>query len=125
MEDSVLIAKATEMLERAYVPYSNYRVGAALLGKNGRVYGGCNFENASYGATICAERCAVAVAVADGCREFSKIAIISSGEAVASPCGICRQVLFEFSDDLTVICASPSGETRTYNIKELLLDGFR
>ena len=82
--------------DRAYAPYSHFQVGAALLAKDGRVFTGCNVENATYGATICAERTAVTKAVSEGVREFEKIAIVASSGEYAAPCGICRQVLFEF-----------------------------
>lgn len=94
--DEQLYAMAEGMLERSYAPYSGFHVGAALLCADGRVYTGCNFENSSYGATICAERCAASCAIAAGSRRFVRIAVVGSS-AVAWPCGICRQVLNEFA----------------------------
>lgn len=102
MNDKELMDLACEAMKNAYVPYSRFKVGAALLCSNGKVYTGCNVENASYGATNCAERTAVFKAVSEGDREFEKIAVACSGEA-AWPCGICRQVLMEFAPDLKVI----------------------
>ena len=103
MKASDLIKLAAEARKKAYADYSGYKVGAAILGKNGKVYTGCNVENAVFPAGICAERNAIFSAVADGTREFSKIAIVGgSGEKVtgyAYPCGICRQVMREFCDD--------------------------
>jgi len=98
-----LFAMACEAMEMAYSPYSRFKVGACILSADGRTFKGCNFENASYGATICAERCAASNAVISGARKFKAIAVVGS-TAVAWPCGICRQVLREFSDpDIPVI----------------------
>lgn len=95
MTDERLYELACEAMERAYTPYSNFKVGACILTEDGEIYQGCNFENASYGATICAERCAAGNAVVGGARKFKAIAVTGSA-AVAWPCGICRQVLHEF-----------------------------
>lgn len=97
-----LIAQARKVMQKAYAPYSNYAVGAALLSKDGRVFTGCNVENASYGLTICAERSAVVSAVAQGVKDFSALAIAAGG-SLPYPCGACRQVLFEFAPDLLVM----------------------
>lgn len=102
--DEELIALAREAMEFSYSPYSHFRVGAALLGKDGRVFKGCNIENASYGATNCAERTALFKAVSEGTREFTAIAIAAEKSA-PWPCGICRQALYEFAPDLRVIVA--------------------
>ena len=93
-----LLQLAKEAREHSYAPYSKYRVGAALLTKDGRIYQGCNIENASFTPTICAERTAFFKAIYDGIREFSAIAIIGSGDLPAYPCGVCRQVMSEFCD---------------------------
>ncbi|MBO5150125.1 MAG: cytidine deaminase, partial [Anaerotignum sp.] len=106
MTDEKLVALAKEAMEHAYVPYSHFKVGAALLAKDGRVFKGCNIENASYGATNCAERTAIFKAVSEGCREFDAIAIVASSGDLVPPCGICRQVLFEFLPDGKVILDS-------------------
>ncbi len=92
-----LFAQACEAMQNSYSPYSHFKVGACILAADGRTFSGCNFENASYGATICAERCAASCAIAAGARRFVAIAVVGS-TAVAWPCGICRQVLREFSD---------------------------
>ena len=92
-----LFALACEAMQNSYSPYSHFKVGACILTADGRTFKGCNFENASYGATICAERCAASCAIAAGARRFVAIAVVGS-TAVAWPCGICRQVLREFSD---------------------------
>ena len=110
-----MAVKATEM---SYAPYSNFRVGAALLCEDGTVFTGCNIENASYGATICAERCAIAKAVSEGRRRFKMLAIAASG-GEALPCGICRQVLAEFGKDILVIT-----ENSEHTVEELLPYSF-
>ena len=124
MTDEKLVALAKEAMEHAYVPYSKFRVGAALLAKDGKVFKGCNIENASYGATNCAERTAIFKAVSEGYREFDAIAIVASSGDYASPCGICRQVLFEFLPDGKVILDSDEKGMVTYSVRELLPLGF-
>ncbi|MCP4535582.1 MAG: cytidine deaminase [Chloroflexi bacterium] len=117
-----LIAQAMQARERAYVPYSNYKVGAALLGKSGQVYTGCNVENAVYPLTLCAERTAVTKAVSEGEREFVALAVVT--ENAGSPCGSCRQVVREFSADILVLIADVTGAYRETTIAELLPDSF-
>lgn len=124
MNNSQLISAAQAMLDRSYAPYSNYHVGAAILGKNGKVYTGCNIESASYGATICAERCAISCAVADGCREFEAVAVICSADDYSTPCGICRQLIYEFGKDIRVICAKTPEDYKELTISQLLPLGF-
>ena len=98
MDLSELIQKAQEAKEKAYVPYSGFHVGAALLCKDGTIFTGCNIENAAYGPTNCAERTAIFKAVSEGYREFQVIAIISDSKELTSPCGVCRQVMAEFCE---------------------------
>lgn len=99
-----LMKEAMKYRENAYVPYSKFKVGAAILTEEGKIYGGCNIENASYGATNCAERTAIFKAVSEGVRKISAIAIIGDVNAITYPCGICRQVILEFGDkDVDVI----------------------
>ena len=117
-----LISQALEARELAYAPYSQYLVGAALLGKSGRIYTGCNVENAVYSVTICAERTAVFKAVSDGEKEFVAIAVAT--ENGGSPCGSCRQVLREFGKDITVLIADAVGNVRETTVGELLPDSF-
>lgn len=119
-----LIACAEKMLEYSYAPYSGFKVGAALLAADGRIFTGCNVENSSYGAACCAERTAVFKAVSEGAREFSAIAIVSSSGEYTYPCGICRQVLFEFGADIKVILKG-SGGTKITTVSELLPEGFK
>jgi cytidine deaminase len=123
MTHGELIASAAAARGRAYAPYSNFKVGAALLGKSGRVYTGCNVENAAYGTCICAERTAVFKAVTEGEREFEAIAVVT--ENGASPCGPCRQVMVEFAPDMTVIIADGQGRVHaTTTVHDLLPRGF-
>lgn len=115
-----LLEAAEKARTRAYVPYSHFPVGAALLTKSGQVVLGANFENASYGATICAERGAVANAIALGEREFAAIAVIADFPEPVPPCGTCRQVLAEFAPDMPVIMANLHGERRIATVRQLL-----
>ncbi len=122
MTHNELIASATTTRELAYAPYSEFQVGAALLGKSGRVYTGCNVENAAYGPSMCAERTAVFKAVSEGEREFEAIAVVT--ENGVSPCGTCRQVMMEFAPEMTVIIADTQGKVRHTTVRDLLPDGF-
>ena len=118
------IKEAFEAKEMSYAPYSEFKVGAALLCGDGSVYKGCNIENSSYSATICAERAAVAAAVADGKRDFVAI-VITGGEDYCYPCGICRQFLGEFVDDkFKIILAKSETELKIYKMSELMPHSF-
>ena len=122
-----LLAAAREAMAAAYCPYSNFAVGAAILTADGSIYRGCNVENASYGLTICAERNAIAAAVADGQLDFVAIGIVTTGKSVARPCGACRQVIAEFSqadNPIIVISACSTGEYVSDTISALLPDAF-
>jgi cytidine deaminase len=118
-EEQGLIQAATKARERAHAPYSKFKVGAALMTKDGKVYTGCNLENASYGASVCAERNAVASAVAAGDKDFTLLAIITQTTPPAAPSGLCRQVLVEFCDDLPIILCNPQGEIVRTTLREL------
>lgn len=122
MTDKMLLEKAVDMLAFSYVPYSRYAVGAALLAKDGRVFTGCNVENAAYGNTLCAERTALCKAVSEGAREFAAIAIAARGSA-PFPCGACRQSLYEFAPDLRVL-VTWDGNVREAVLSDLLPEGF-
>jgi cytidine deaminase len=117
-----LVSLAAEARKKAHAPYSNFAVGAALLAKSGRVYTGCNVENASYGLSVCAERVAVFKAVSEGEQEFEAIAVVT--ENGVAPCGACRQVLVEFGDDIQVIVADTAGQRRVFALTDLLPEGF-
>lgn len=114
-----LIRAARDVQERAYVPYSHFRVGAALLGEDGTVYTGCNVENASYGLTICAERNAIFHAVACGCRHFSVLLIVGDSKDLTAPCGACRQVMAEFAIP-EIILVRPDDSYETFTLQQLL-----
>lgn len=124
MTDQELILSAKKAMEQAYAPYSGFRVGAALLTKNGKVYSGCNIENASYGATNCAERTAIFKAVSEGEREFETIAIVCSEGRKAYPCGICLQVMSEFFPNGRVLLEDAAG-MEVYLVQELLPSAFQ
>ncbi len=118
------IKEAFEAKENAYAPYSNFKVGAALLCSDGSVYKGCNIENSSYSATICAERSALSSAVSDGKRDFKAI-VITGGDDYCFPCGVCRQVLAEFADkDFEIVVAKSEQDCKVYKIGELLPEAF-
>ncbi len=114
-----LISLAKKACDNAYAPYSKFNVGAALLTKNGKIFTGSNIENASYGATVCAERVAIFKAVSEGEREFESIAIYTNTDELSFPCGICRQVMIEFSKDLIIILSNEK-EKKIYTLKEIL-----
>lgn len=124
MDIQELIEKAKEARKYAYVPYSRFPVGAALLTKDGEIYTGCNVENASYGLANCAERTAVFKAVSEGKREFKAIAVVGDEKALSFPCGACRQVLYEFGPDMDVIVANLEGAYKIMKITELLANAF-
>lgn len=125
MDNKVLIDMALKAMENAYAPYSGFKVGAALLCSDKKVYTGCNIENSSYGASNCAERTAIFKAVSEGEREFEKIAIVSSSGDFTFPCGICRQVLNEFMYDKTVVLFSEKDGIKEFKVKDLLPEAFR
>lgn len=124
MRAEELKGRAEEALANAYSPYSGIRVAAALEAADGRVFIGVNVENASYGLTVCAERNAVSAAVAGGAREFTSLAVVTDSSEVLSPCGSCRQVLYEFNPDLQIWFYGPNGYEKAFRLKQLLPDGF-
>ncbi len=115
-----LIEIAKQAMKYAYVPYSHFKVGAALITDTGHIYTGCNIENVSYGATNCAERTAIFKAVSEGERHIKKIAIVSSAGKPASPCGICRQVLSEFMDSDGIVILEIENKAKEFYLKDLL-----
>lgn len=119
-----LIGAARAAAEQAYAPYSGFSVGAAVLAGDGKIFSGCNVENASYGLTICAERTALVKAVSEGHRDILAVAIYADTEQYCTPCGACRQFIAEFGPGIKIIEANKHGEYVTKSIQELLPDGF-
>ena len=109
-EFDTLIAAAKQARENAHAPFSNFRVGAAVRAHSGRVYTGCNIENATLGLTCCAERVAIFKAMSEGARGFNAIAVVADGETLTPPCGACRQIIWEFCGDIPVLLANVSGK---------------
>jgi cytidine deaminase len=114
-----LIEAALHARERAHAPFSNFKVGAALLGEDGQIYTGCNVENATYGLTVCAERMAVFKAVSEGARKFRRIVVAADTNVLTPPCGACRQILWEFCGDIEVILTNLQGKTESLRLKDL------
>ena len=121
---TVLVERAMAAMERAYAPYSGFRVGAALLAADGSITEGCNVENASYPAGICAERGAIAAAIARGVRDFTAIVIATEADRPTSPCGICRQVMIEFAPELEVVSVTRDGAHARWTMSDLLPEAF-
>ncbi len=119
-----LVAAAAEARGRAFAPYSEFRVGAALLAEDGTVFTGCNVESASYGLTICAERVALVKGISEGRTRFVAVAVVADTQRLTPPCGACRQLLWEFAPDATVTLANLAGQTAQYAMRELLPHGF-
>ena len=125
MYEKRLIELALKARENAYCPYSGFAVGAALLCQDGTIYTGCNIESAAFGATLCAERSAIANAFSHGCRSFVRGAVIADSDDYCTPCGICRQLLYEFSDGLVMLCCKGDGSCLALTAEELLPHGFK
>ena len=124
MNNKMLIEAAKDGMKNAYVPYSNFKVGAAVLTKDGKIYKGCNIENSSYGATNCAERTAIFKAVSEGETKLTTIAIVSSSPDFTFPCGICRQVMGEFMLNGELVLCNQEGEIKTFTISDILPFAF-
>ncbi len=123
--DEALVAAAINMRRQAYAPYSKFRVGAALIDEQNRLFTGCNVENASYGATCCAERTAVFKAISEGARQIKRLAVVGDQPDPCMPCGICRQVMAEFaSPDFVLLAASPDGRFTSWTLEALLPGAF-
>ena len=124
MNINELINNAIKAREHSYSPYSKFKVGAALKAKNGKVFTGCNIENSSYGLSICAEREAVFKAISSGEKDLDTIVVVTDSNKLITPCGACRQVIWEFSKDLTIVVANLKGKKKKFKIKELLAHPF-
>ncbi|MGI5985564.1 MAG: cytidine deaminase [Clostridiales bacterium] len=125
MTDRELLNLAKEASEKAYAPYSRFKVGAALECMSGRIFTGCNVENAALGSTMCAERVAIYKAIAEGEKDFYRIAIYGESKDYCMPCGACRQVMSEFSEDMEVLCARATGGYVSYRLNQLLPHTFK
>ena len=123
-EYETLISAAGQARENAHAPYSNFRVGAALCATSGRIFGGCNVENATYGLTVCAERVAIFKAISEGERGFQAISVVTDTDALTPPCGACRQLIWEFCGDVPVIMANLKGKTEVIQMRELFPKPF-
>lgn len=119
-----LIAAAAEVREKAYAPYSNFKVGAAVETDEGEIYTGCNVESASYGLTVCAERVAIWKGISRGVTKFGRIAVVVDTEELTPPCGVCRQIIWEFCGDVPVILSNLHGKSETVQMSELLPRAF-
>ena len=119
-----LIAEALRSRENAHAPYSNFRVGAALRSTSGRIFGGCNVENATYGLTVCAERVAIFKAISEGERGFDAIAVATDTETLTPPCGACRQLIWEFCGDVPVLLANLRGKRELLRMGDLFPKPF-
>jgi cytidine deaminase len=118
--NAALVLAARAAREHAVATYSHFKVGAAVAAKSGRIYSGCNVENASYGLTICAERVAIFKALSEGDREFTAIAVVADTESPTPPCGACRQIIWEFCGDVPVVLATPARIAATHQMRDLL-----
>lgn len=119
-----LIKTATEVRLQSLAPFSNFLVGAAVRAENGKVYTGCNIESASYGLTVCAERVAIWKALSEGERHFTELAVVADTESLTPPCGTCRQIIWEFAKQATIVLANLRGQQETVSIKDLLPRAF-
>jgi cytidine deaminase len=123
-DHDALIAAAREARENAHAPYSNFRVGAALRAKSGRIFTGCNVENSTYGLTLCAERVAVFKAISEGERGFEAVAVVADTNILTPPCGACRQILWEFCGDADVVLANLQGKVELHKMAALFPKPF-
>jgi cytidine deaminase len=119
-----LIAAAKQARENAHAPFSNFKVGAGLRGVSGKIYGGCNVENATYGLTVCAERIAIFKAISEGERKFDAIAVVTDTDTLTPPCGACRQLIWEFCGDVPVVMTNLHGKVETVPMRELFPKPF-
>ncbi|HUN62737.1 MAG TPA: cytidine deaminase [Candidatus Sulfotelmatobacter sp.] len=123
-EYDVLATAAQQARQNAHAPFSNFKVGAALRTASGKIYGGCNVENATYGLTVCAERVAIFKAISEGERQFDAIAVATDTDSLTPPCGACRQLIWEFCGDVPVIMTNLKGKVETIRMRELFPKPF-
>lgn len=123
-EYEALIAAAKQARENAHAKFSNFKVGAGLRAASGKIYGGCNVENATYGLTVCAERVAIFKAISEGERKFDAIAVVTDTDALTPPCGACRQLIWEFCGDVPVVMSNLKGKVETMRMSQLFPKPF-
>src|SRR5450759_1145177 len=123
-EMNALIEAAIRARENAHAPFSGFKVGAAVEAGDGRIYSGCNVENATYSLTLCAERVAIFKAISEGARRFRRVVVAADTEALTPPCGSCRQILWEFCGDIELLLVNLHGKTETYRLKDLFPKPF-
>ena len=119
-----LVAAALAVRENAHAPFSKFKVGAAVQDEAGRIFTGCNVENATYGLTVCAERVAIFKAISEGARKFVRVAVVADTDILTPPCGACRQILWEFCGDVEVVLANPRGKSETLRLGTLFPRAF-
>jgi cytidine deaminase len=119
-----LVAAASKVRENAHAKFSNFKVGAALRTPSGKIYTGCNVENATYGLTVCAERTAIFKAISEGERKFDAIAVVTDADTLTPPCGACRQIIWEFCGDVPVVMANLHGKTEVFRMSQLFPKPF-
>jgi cytidine deaminase len=119
-----LVEAALHVRENAHAPFSKFKVGAAVLDQNGRVFTGCNVENATYGLTVCAERVAIFKAISEGAGKFTRVAVVADTDILTPPCGACRQILWEFCGDVELVMANLRGKSETVRLGELFPRAF-
>ena len=124
MPTSLLINAATQVRENAHAPFSKFRVGAAVEDDAGRIFTGCNVENATFGLTVCAERVAIFKAISEGSRRFTRVAVVADTKTLTPPCGACRQILWEFCGDVPIVLANLQGKTETLQLATLFPRAF-
>lgn len=120
----ILIEAATRTRENAHAPFSKFRVGAAIEDESGRIFTGCNVENATYGLTVCAERIAIFKALSEGARRFTRVAVVADTAELTPPCGACRQILWEFCGDVPIVLSNLHGKTETLQLAALFPRAF-
>jgi cytidine deaminase len=119
-----LVAAALQVRENAHAPFSKFKVGAAVQDDSGRIYTGCNVENATYGLTVCAERIAIFKAISEGARKFTRVAVVADTDSLTPPCGACRQILWEFCGDVEIVLANLKGKSETLRLGTLFPRAF-
>ncbi|HZS45331.1 MAG TPA: cytidine deaminase [Blastocatellia bacterium] len=122
--DQQLIEAAIQVRENASAKFSNFKVGSAVLGADGKIYTGCNVENATYGLTVCAERVAIFKGISEGARKFTRIAVVADTDVLTPPCGACRQIIWEFCGDVEVVMSNLYGKTEIVKMSELFPRAF-